>query len=549
MNRIGIVFGVFLFLATTAVAQQPVINTGGVVNAASYALSGLPNSGIPQGGMFIVFGTNLGPATLQNATSFPLPTDLVGTSISVTVSGTTTEAIMIYTSAGQVAAVLRSNTPTGTGTLTLTYNGTTSAPAVIQVVETSFGAFTLNQAGTGAAIITNASNQPITALNPASPGQVVILWGTGLGPISGDETQPPAQGNLPASVEVLVGSADADVQYQGRAGCCAGLDQINFIVPSGQLGCTIPVAVKINDIVSNFVTIAVSTSGPCSDPTGLSSEALQQLSSTGSLRIGSFFLSKVGAPSFGISGATTLVFENGIATFARVDQATLLQSQEWLNQVSIGGCVVSNFSGEAPPDPSFAASVGLDAGASLSVNGPNGTRQIPRFTEFPGTYDARFNTPPEPGTYITAGNYTFSGPGGADVGAFSSSINIGAPLNWTNSNITNVPRSQNLTIQWTGGPANGTVIIGGASYVLNADSTAFGASFFCQVPSGPGQFTVPAAVLLSLPPSTTIGFPPFEFFTGTLFTGVYIINPFTASGLDHGYVGYSDNVISFVNYQ
>ena len=98
MNRIGIVFGVFLFLATTAVAQQPVINTGGVVNAASYALSGLPNSGIPQGGMFIVFGTNLGPATLQNATSFPLPTDLVGTSISVTVSGTTTEAIMIYTS-------------------------------------------------------------------------------------------------------------------------------------------------------------------------------------------------------------------------------------------------------------------------------------------------------------------------------------------------------------------------------------------------------------------------------------------------------------------
>ena len=76
-----------------------------------------------------------------------------------------------------------------------------------------------------------------------------------------------------------------------------------------------------------------------------------------------------------------------------------------------------------------------------------------------------------------------------------------------------------------------------------------GLPFFCQAPSGPGQFTVPAAVLLSLPPSTTIGFPPFEFFTGTLFTGVYIINPFTASGLDHGYVGYSDNVISFVNYQ
>ena len=296
MNRIGIILGVSLFLATAAFAQQPTIGKGGVVNAASFALDGLPNSGIPQGGMFSVFGTNLGPATFAEASSFPLPTNLAGTSISVTVSGTTTQAIILLTSAVQVNAVLRSNTPTGTGTLTLTYNGNTSAPAIIQVVESSFGAFTRNSRGDGTGIITDAGGQFVTALNPASPGQTVVIWGTGLGPISGDETQPPAQGNLSASVEVLVGSADATVVYKGRAGGFAGLDQINFIVPSGQLGCSIPVAVKINDIVGNFATIAVSTSGPCSDSTGLSSEALQQLSSTGTLSIGSFFLSKVSAP-------------------------------------------------------------------------------------------------------------------------------------------------------------------------------------------------------------------------------------------------------------
>ena len=50
-----------------------------VLNAASYALPGAPNSGIARGSMFVVFGTELGPADLQQATGFPLPTSLGGT--------------------------------------------------------------------------------------------------------------------------------------------------------------------------------------------------------------------------------------------------------------------------------------------------------------------------------------------------------------------------------------------------------------------------------------------------------------------------------------
>ena len=555
MNRIGIIFVVsisfllaLLALPATGHAQQPTV--GAAVNAASYAIAGLPGSGIAKGGMFIVFGTNMGPAAIERASSFPLPTNLAGTSIKVTVSGTTTDAIILYTRNDQVAAVMRSNTPAGTGTLTLTYNGSTSAPAAVTVVAASFGAFTLNQQGTGAAVILDANNQPIDALHPAAPGQTVALWGTGLGPVSGDETQAPPAGNLATSVEVLVGSSTAAVVYKGRAPCCVGIDQVNFVVPQGLSGCTISVVIKINSVVSNFATLAVSNGGPCSDPTGLTSENLQRLQSQGNLRIGSVFLSKGTTPSFNPDGSsTTLAVEAGGGSFLRVDQQELLRSQGSFNQVSIGGCVVSTFSGQSAEDPSFTAPTYLDAGASLSANGPNGSRQIPKIAGFAGAYSEAFNIPPAPASFLSAGSYTVSGPGGADVGPFQATFTIGAPLNWTNSTVINIPRGQNHTIRWTGGPANGLIVIGGTSYVLNADNTSFGATFYCLVESNPGQFTIPSAVLLALPASSTIGFPPFQFSTGALFVGAYIFTEFTASGLDQGYAGYVENLTQFVNYQ
>src|SRR5262249_36857611 len=139
-----------LLVATASFAQTTVVSA---VNAASYTLSGLPNAPLAQGSIFILFGTNMGPATLQGAPSLPLQTTLAGTSIKMTSGSTTVQAFMIYPSAGQVAAVLPSNTPVGTDSLTLTFNNQTSAAFNIQVVQNNFGIFTLNQGGTGAAVI------------------------------------------------------------------------------------------------------------------------------------------------------------------------------------------------------------------------------------------------------------------------------------------------------------------------------------------------------------------------------------------------------------
>ena len=89
----------FAALLPAGAVAQPVVSSSGILNGASYALPGLPNAGIAQGSIFIVFGQDLGPATIAQVSHFPLPTSqgLAGTSIKITVAGTTVDAIMLYT--------------------------------------------------------------------------------------------------------------------------------------------------------------------------------------------------------------------------------------------------------------------------------------------------------------------------------------------------------------------------------------------------------------------------------------------------------------------
>src|SRR5579871_3345815 len=100
-----------------------------------------------QGAIFVVYGKGMGPAAFQSTT-------LSNTTVSVTVGGATVNAPLYYTSATQVAALLPSNTPTGTGTVTVTYNGQTSAKAPITVVANNLGVLSIDSSGTGPALVT-----------------------------------------------------------------------------------------------------------------------------------------------------------------------------------------------------------------------------------------------------------------------------------------------------------------------------------------------------------------------------------------------------------
>src|SRR5271155_3741843 len=197
-----LIFG-FIYATFSAAGLDAAPAVAGVYNAASWIVPHQVNSGIAQGALFTVTGTGLGPANIVHANSYPLPTTqgLAGTTIQVRVNGVTKNCIMIYSLATQVAAILPSPTPVGTGTLTLSYQGVESSIA-IQVLAANFGTFALNEDGTGPGVFTDASNSPITFVHPAHPGQELVLWGTGLGAITGDETEPPAQADLHSGVQV-----------------------------------------------------------------------------------------------------------------------------------------------------------------------------------------------------------------------------------------------------------------------------------------------------------------------------------------------------------
>ena len=214
----------------------------------------------------------MGPSTISFAATAFQSTTLSNTSVAVTVGGTTVNALMYYTSAGQVAALLPSNTPTGTGTITVTYNGQTGAPAPITVVANNVGIFTIGSNGEGPGIVTypdyslvsavkaTKCGGPATSCGAANPGDTLILWATGLGPVSGNDATGAGLGqNMPSiPLTVWLGGVQAPVAYQGRSGCCIGEDQIVFTVPNNvPTGCAVPLLIQIGNQISNTTVMPV----------------------------------------------------------------------------------------------------------------------------------------------------------------------------------------------------------------------------------------------------------------------------------------------------
>jgi len=499
----------------------PVINA--LINNYSGVLPGLPGYGIAPGSIFVIYGTNMSdnvPLQLQSSVAPGLPTTLNHASISVTVNGTTVTPAIYYAIPTQVAAVLPSTTPVGSGTITLTYNEQASAPAPIQVTASAFGLATLNQAGTGGILATDAEYHVITPTASAAPGQTIVLWGSGLGADTNnnDRTYPNQQDNL-NDATVYIGGLQANVAFAGRS-AFPGVDQINVTIPSSLSGgCGISVAVVAHGKVSNFGTVPVNPgNGVCQDSLyGINGTELTQTGSQATVKSGSVSLLQGTQPSMAqLSKASGDPHAQTFSTayyasayFSSVTGAAYIGGSSFL---SLGNCIVTLSGGGG----GGGTTNGLDAGA-IALSGGGISTQLMESLPLLGDYYDQLSNP-----LMGGSAYTFTGSGGKDVGPFSVTVNFPVPLTWSNeSSISTVTEANGQPITWTGGATGTYVAIGGSS--STADGSASG-TFFCLAPVSAEQFTIPSYVLETLPPGS-----------GTL--GIYnTTNPvaFTATGLDHG---------------
>jgi uncharacterized protein (TIGR03437 family) len=238
-----------LFAVGTPVAS---INQSGIVNGANFV-----STIVAPGEIVSIFGLNLGPATGQQtqATAGFLATTQAG--ISVTFDGT--PAPLYYVGANQINLQVPWEVAGKTSTTVLVANnGQNSLPYTLSLRPLDPAMFV---AGNGRVTVVDQAGNQITPSNPASAGQQLSIYATGLGSVNGTikTGQLTPAGTLfsttaPASVTA---GANASVSFCGLAPGFVGLYQINFTLPASLTAGDQPLVLGIGNLTSPTLPLAV----------------------------------------------------------------------------------------------------------------------------------------------------------------------------------------------------------------------------------------------------------------------------------------------------
>jgi uncharacterized protein (TIGR03437 family) len=222
------------------VTAQPVPGIASVQNAAA---EGWPSAGSAAA----IYGTFLGVATTR-ALGIPLPYTLGG--VTVFVDGV--QAPLYYVSASQINFQVPWEVVDETATINVT-NGIWNLTLGTSVNSSWPGLF--------APILHAANFSVVSPGSPAIGGEVVLLYGTGFGPVSNAQVDGAEASDAPLSPtqsapQVSIGGEAASVLWSGLAPGFVGLYQINVQVPLGLQGNNDIVA-TVASVPSNSITLAI----------------------------------------------------------------------------------------------------------------------------------------------------------------------------------------------------------------------------------------------------------------------------------------------------
>jgi uncharacterized protein (TIGR03437 family) len=230
------------------------LNPQGVFNVFSFAPAGNP---IAPGEFINIYGTGL-PA--KNANAPPFPTNLGGVQLLIN----NTPAPLFQVTATNVYGVVPYPLTGSTATIVLGNGGTQSNTITVPVAATAPGVASLAQNGLGAGAITHANGTVVSTSSPASRGETVVIYLTGLGAV----TPPVADGagatglSRSNSVQAIYfGATSTDpgsISFQGLTPGYPGLYQINVTIPLGvNPSAAVPVAIQTTNGFTDMVDIAI----------------------------------------------------------------------------------------------------------------------------------------------------------------------------------------------------------------------------------------------------------------------------------------------------
>jgi uncharacterized protein (TIGR03437 family) len=220
----------------------PKLSAGGAVNAASYVAV------ISPGSLASLYGPLLGNSTAL-ASSLPLPTSLDG--LSILINGF--PAPLVFISPQQVNLQVPWEIAPGTVPIAATLNGVLGGTITATAGAASPGIFA----------ITYADGSLVSAERPIAASDVLVIYATGLGPVTrtvstGQASPVDPLANTTEVPSVTIGGVPAQVVFSGLAPGFVGTYQVNVVAPGG---------VATGPKTPLIVTIAGEASPPLPVPT------------------------------------------------------------------------------------------------------------------------------------------------------------------------------------------------------------------------------------------------------------------------------------------
>ncbi|MGC9948235.1 MAG: hypothetical protein ABSF64_17865 [Bryobacteraceae bacterium] len=528
---LAITAAALLAAAPRAFAQAPVIETGGVQNAASnIALTSIA----PQV-LVTIRGQNLATST-ETASGFPLPTSLGGATVTFTGTAGPLRAPLLYASPTQIDAQAPDGIA-GTSVVVSTAAGS-SAPFQIPVATGTspyligaLGIFTQDTSGCGQAVAYNVHpdgsvslNTPQNSLDPEKDvGLTIYLTGLGALDFPDRQTGVPwtyiGSDNLAPRIASSVtfgapgltaAAADPTLSYLGPAPGKVGVDQANALGQwkAGPQGCKVPLSLAL---LQPQVTDNVDAPGAPAPPSFAPFSSTQLVDV--SIRPGGGACADPRDSTLGV-----IVWENSTVSDVGGTSASEAVTAQFIQSEGLGFAQPGPFPPPASSPPNnavYGAFAGplpacnaslpntLDAGA-LTVSGPG----LNPVALEPSTQDGRltYSAALAPGT-LQGGTYQVAGQGGSQVGAFTANASIPAPImgiatiasNFETSSlqpgtqlespcqIFNVhpifPCQGQYTFTWTGGDNRSIVTV---QFIVGNRFQAVASSY-----GGPGNISVP----------------------------------------------------------